>query len=78
MSDGPATLPDQNGTAVQKNGLITPPPPPSPLVAPPVPQNGAETLTNGAVTRNKRMCRRKTAFKEDYTTKTANQVDLHH
>lgn len=41
--------------------------------------NGAsppDPLTNGAVTRNKRVCRRKAAYKDDYTTKAANQVKV--
>lgn len=37
--------------------------------------NTDQPLTNGTVTRNKRICRRKAAYKEDYTTiKTANQI----
>lgn len=53
-------------------------------ITPQLEQNGSVTtvngntdqpLTNGTVTRNKRICRRKAAYKEDYTTiKTANQV----
>lgn len=60
-----------NGTtpASTENGTG---PPTSALVV-----NGApppEPLTNGAVTRNKRVCRRKAAYKDDYTTKAANQI----
>ena len=73
MSDDPqkAEMKELNGKTPANSENGTGPPSALPVA------NGAastEPLTNGAVTRNKRVCRRKAAYKDDYTTKAANQV----
>ena len=73
MSDDPqkAEVKEVNGTIPASSENGTGPPTTAPIANGATPQ---EPLTNGAVTRNKRVCRRKAAYKDDYTTKAANQV----
>ena len=75
MSDDPqkAEVKEVNGTTAPTSENGTGPPTSGSLANGTGPQ---EPLTNGAVTRNKRVCRRKAAYKDDYTTKAANQVTV--
>ena len=73
MSDDPqkAEMKELNGKTPANSENGTGPLNTSPIANGAAPQ---EPLTNGAVTRNKRVCRRKAAYKDDYTTIAANQV----